>query len=154
MRRLLDHAIGAGLVSVPEVEAVRHRVGEHGRNGVVKLDLAVDSLPAGASDAESGPEVDLLRILEEAGLPTPARQHNLTAQGNRYRIDLAFPAVKLALEYDGRDIHTRFDRFTDDRRRQNDLVCAGWTVLRYTNEDLRDRPGVIVHQVRQHLSPR
>ncbi len=152
VRRLADHAISAGLVTIGELQAVRHRVGEHGRNGVVKLDLAVDSLPEGAADAESGPEVDVLRILTDAGLPVPARQHQVMAGGNRYRIDLAYPAVKLALEYDGRDAHTRFDRFAADRRRQNDLVCAGWTVLRYTHEDLRDRPWTIVRQVGRHLA--
>ena len=45
-------------------------------------------------------------------------------------------------EIDGRAFHSDADRFQRDRTRQNRLVGAGWTVLRFTWNDLRDRPGV------------
>ncbi len=151
VQRITDHAVATGLVSPAELMAVRRRVGEHGRNGVVKLEGAVEGLPKDAGDADSGPEVELLRVLEKAGLPTPARQYSVTAAGNQYYIDLCYPEARVALEYDGVDPHTRFDRFVDDRRRQNDLVTAGWTVLRYTKVDLRDRREALVAQVRRNL---
>ena len=34
-----------------------------------------------------------------------------------------------------------------DRRRQNALLAAGWTVLRYTSHDLRERPYAVVAEV-------
>lgn len=39
-----------------------------------------------------------------------------------------------------------------DRRRHNHLVAASSTVLRITWDDLRDRPDVVLAQIRQSLS--
>lgn len=152
VQRLVDHGVAAGLVRPRDLVEVRRRVGEHGRNGVVRLDQAIDGLPREASLTESGPEIALLRILVEAGLPEPSLQHQVRVGGGIYRIDVSYPDVKLGLEYDGADGHTRIDRFVEDRRRQNNLVGAGWTILRYTHGDLRDRPWVLIGQVRRHLN--
>ncbi len=93
-------------------------------------------------------------VLVEAGLD-PAPQHEVLDRNGRFlaRVDLAFPAAKVAIEYDGRTVHERPDVFTRDRQRQNALVAAGWIVLRFTAEDLR-RPGVLVAQVRAALTAR
>jgi len=152
VQRAVDHSVATGLVTAEELLNIRRRVGQHGRNGVVRLQEAIDKLPTGGAGAESGPELKLLRILEDAGMPAPTLQHPLSVGGRSYRIDLSYPSVRLALEYDGVDAHSRVDRFVADRRRQNDLVGAGWTVLRYTHLDLRDRPWVIVGQVARQLA--
>jgi len=152
VQRMVDHSVATGLVRPAELIEVRRRVGEHGRNGVVRLDQAIDGLPRGARDTESGPEVGLLRILIQAGLPRPVLQHRVRAGRGMYRLDVSYPDSMLGLEYDGLDGHSRIDRFVQDRRRQNELVGLGWTILRYTHADLRDRPGVLIGQVRRHLS--
>ncbi len=148
---MTDHAIATSLVGRAELIEVRRRVGEHGRNGVIALDQAIDGVPAGAEEAGSGPEVHLLRLIKEHGLPEPVRQQHVIVGGQSRYIDLAYPSRMIALEYDGNDPHTRVDRFVEDRRRQNAIVLAGWTVIRYTNEDLRDRPFVVVAQIRSLL---
>jgi len=59
-------------------------------------------------------------------------------------VDIAFRVARLAIEVDGRAWHSAGDRFQRDRSRQNRLVNAGWTVLRFTWQDLTtDLPGVI-----------
>ncbi|MEZ5245148.1 MAG: type IV toxin-antitoxin system AbiEi family antitoxin domain-containing protein [Acidimicrobiales bacterium] len=151
VRRLVDHSVAVGKVTKSELIDVRRRFSQHGRNGLVSLDLAIDALPAGAAETDSGPEVALLRLLADAGLPEPVRQHRVMIGGAPRFIDLAYPQVRLALEYDGNDPHTRVDRFESDRRRQNGLVLLGWTVLRYTHGDLRDRPHHVVRQIRSLL---
>jgi len=151
LQRLVDHAVAINLVTASGLIDMRRRVGEHGRNGVVRLDLAIDGLPADSNAAESGPEIHLLRVLLDGGLPVPVPQHNVRAGGGNYRLDLAYLDAKLAIEYDGADVHTRVESFVGDRRRQNDLVEAGWTILRFTHADLRDRPQVICRQVSRHL---
>ena len=40
------------------------------------------------------------------------------------------------------------ERFQRDRTRQNRLVAAGWTVLRFTWNDLRDRPNGVIAEIR------
>ena len=65
--------------------------------------------------------------------------------------DVYFPAVRLVLEADGRAAHDA-SRFQSDRSRQNQLVAAGCTVLRYTWRDLVDRPEYVATQVRTTLA--
>jgi len=154
VQRLVDHAIATEMVTATELRRVRERVGEHGRNGVIKLDAAVDGLPAGAAATDSGPEIALLRVIEDAGLPAPTLQHPVQLPGGTRFIDVAYPAFRLALEYDGVDEHTRVDRFVDDRVRQNELVVRGWTILRYTHVQLRDRPWEVITQIRRVLPQR
>jgi very-short-patch-repair endonuclease len=65
--------------------------------------------------------------------------------------DLAFPGCRLAVEVDGWAWHIDPDRFQRDRARQNALVLAGWTVLRFTWSDVTERPDRVVAQIRRAL---
>lgn len=151
VQRILDHAVATGLVTAQDLWRFRRRVGRQGRNGVGPLHRALEALPADDVGAESGPELALLRLCVGRGLRRPVVQLPVIAGGRRYRLDLAYPAARIALEYDGREAHAGRTRFTDDRRRQNDLVLEGWTVLRFSWDDLRHRPSQIVHQIREAL---
>lgn len=98
--------------------------------------------------AESPPETRLRLLLVEAGL-APVPQHVVLDAGGRFvaRVDLAFPAARVAVEYDGRAVHEREDVFARDRQRQNMLLACGWLVLRYTAADLRWRRAGVVDEV-------
>lgn len=61
--------------------------------------------------------------------------------------DAYFPDVRLVVEVDGRGPHGD-ERFQQDRTRQNALVAAGCTVLRYTWRDLTRRPDWVADQIR------
>lgn len=61
-------------------------------------------------------------------------------------VDVVFTDAWLVLEIDGFAYHGA-DRFQSDRTRQNRLVGAGYTVLRFTWHDLVDRPHDVVAQV-------
>ena len=67
--------------------------------------------------------------------------------------DLAWPAQRVLVEFDG-DLHRDRDVFVNDLRRQNRLVAAGWTVLRFSSADLLGRPGEVVAEVRAALRRR
>jgi len=64
-----------------------------------------------------------------------------------YAPDVAFMAERLALEIDGREFHGDAGAFEVDRRRHDELVRAGWTVLRFTWAMLND-PGWVIETVR------
>jgi very-short-patch-repair endonuclease len=49
----------------------------------------------------------------------------------RYRLDFAFPEVRLVIEVDGWAAHFAPEQRRYDHRRDRALVQAGWTVLRY-----------------------
>ena len=138
--RLLDHAVSTHLVTAGRVLQLRIRIGAQGRNGAGVIGRALATLPEAADETESGPEVDTLRALEEGGLPTPERQLWITAAGRRYRLDLAYPAEKVAIEYDGHAWHHTPEQLAADSRRQEAAESIGWLILRTRKEDLRS-PG-------------
>lgn len=62
------------------------------------------------------------------------------------RVDVLFLAARLVIEIDGMAYHGA-DRFQTDRTRQNRLVKAGFTVLRFTWADLTERPAEVIAQI-------
>jgi very-short-patch-repair endonuclease len=98
----------------------------------------------GASEAERL----LITVLRDAGVTGWRVGYRV----DRYELDFAFPGERLAIEVDGWAWHSDVERFRHDRRRQNALVLAGWTVLRFTWHDLTQRPETVVFQVRTALA--
>ena len=64
--------------------------------------------------------------------------------------DLAWPDRRVLVEFDG-DVHRDRRVFVKDLRRQNLLVLAGWTVLRFSSADVLGRPEYVVAAVRPAL---
>ena len=100
--------------------------------------------------AESQPESRLRVLLTLAGLP-PVPQFVVRGVGGEFlaRTDLAYPDVRVAVEYDGA-WHAGDGQFARDRDRLNRLTAAGWRVLHVTAADLRD-PDRIVTRLRALL---
>ncbi|MFF5176883.1 type IV toxin-antitoxin system AbiEi family antitoxin domain-containing protein [Micromonospora sp. NPDC000316] len=65
--------------------------------------------------------------------------------------DLGWRGPRVIAEADGRDAHGTPEAAYADRRRQNRLVNAGWTILRFTWRDTL-APDYIPHTVRQAIS--
>ena len=130
-----------------EAQALRDELTAHaaGLRGVVQ---ARSALELSNPRAESPPESRLRLALVLAGLD-PVPQYVVLDADGRFvaRVDLALPALRIAIEYDGRAVHDREDVFTADRRRANQLVRVGWTVLRFTAADLRRGASYAVAQV-------
>jgi very-short-patch-repair endonuclease len=104
--------------------------------------------------AESPPESQLRVRLVLAGLPRPVPQHEIKLPGGQvYRVDLAWPQYRVAIEYDGH-WHGEPEQLHADRRRLNQLVGAGWIVLHVTSKRLyQDFPGVL-REIRAALRSR
>lgn len=98
---------------------------------LVLLDLATGK-------AESPPESILRLIVVEAGFPVPDAQHEImTIDGRRlYVLDMAWPARRIALEYDGFAAHE--ERRGYDEERDQRMAGRGWITIRATAADLRD----------------
>ncbi|MEM7287255.1 MAG: DUF559 domain-containing protein [Actinomycetota bacterium] len=136
VRRMVEHAVATGRVSVTEIESVRWGVSEHGRNGVSAIDQSLAAMPARGSHAESGPELRLMALLEEADLPRVCPQFEVRVAGRTYRLDFAFPHAKVAVEYDGEAFHSSPAQLRRDAARQRHLEDAGWRVLRFDRTHL------------------
>lgn len=98
--------------------------------------------------AESPMESRLRLLLLDASLPPPTAQHRVLDARGRFvaRVDLAWPELRLAVEYDG-DQHREKAQFRRDVARLNALRAAGWTVLRFTAGDVLRQPGRTARQV-------
>jgi hypothetical protein len=88
--------------------------------------------------AESPPESWLRLMVIEAGFAVPEVQYRiLDLDGNVVcRPDLAWPELRIALEYDGYESH--FYRADRDAARDADLARRGWIVVRANVEDIRN----------------
>lgn len=96
--------------------------------------------------AESPMESRLRLVIVRGGLPRPVAQLEVRNVGGAFvaRVDLAYPALKIAIEYDGA---WHWDRRRDDDRRRDALRALGWDVLVYSADDVFAHPERVVAEV-------
>ncbi|SDV01442.1 Very-short-patch-repair endonuclease [Microlunatus sagamiharensis] len=87
------------------------------------------------------------RLLRQARITGWRSNLPVDVRGRRYYLDVAFPRLRLVLEIDGRLHEDEREVFENDRRRQNDLVLEGWTVLRFTWRMLDEQPQLVLDLV-------
>jgi very-short-patch-repair endonuclease len=92
------------------------------------------------------------RLLHSAHITGWTSNFRVVVRGAAYYIDIAFPAVQLAVEIDGRLHEDDPSVFENDRYRQNRLVALGWTVLRFTWAMLVTRPDYVIETIRGELA--
>lgn len=97
------------------------------RRGVLQLRQLI---PLADPRTESQPESWMRIDIADAGLPAPQPQYWITIGGRRvFRLDLAYPHAKVAVEYDGREFHEGDERVEADKRRRAWLRKQGWIVI-------------------------
>jgi hypothetical protein len=124
---------------------VRDRViDRRDRRGIHRAQML---LALATGKAESPPESILRLIVVEAGFPVPEAQHEIADIDGRklYVLDIAWPELRIALEYDGFAAHE--ERRELDAERDRRMVGRGWITIRATGVDLRD-PGRILAELR------
>jgi very-short-patch-repair endonuclease len=72
----------------------------------------------------------------------------------RARVDLGHRAARLAVEADGYEFHGSRRDFAADCHRYDELVAAGWLVLRFTYEQVIGDPAWVVATIRAALAQR
>ncbi len=138
--------IGDGLVggrsprfSVNELErAVQVRSGS---TGIRKLRIALLAI---RERTDSAKETELRLLVVRLGFPEP--EVNGRIRDARGRLiahgDLVFRSAMTVLEYDGGQHRTDARQFAIDIRRLDDLMAAGWRVIRVDAAMLRDPDGL------------
>lgn len=135
--QIIDAMLASRLVRQPDLLERLGRTTGHG------IGRAQETLALCDGRAESPPESVLRVRLILAGLPAPVPQFEVWWQGQFIaRVDLGWPAEKIAVEYDGA-WHGAAGQLGRDRRRLNALVAAGWTVIHVTAADMHDLRPVI-----------
>ena len=134
--------------------AVQRVLAAHPRaQGRGRLTSALALLGDDGTAARSEVEIAALHAIVDAGLPRPVVAHRVVDDRRRFvaEVDLAYPDRRIAIEIDGFAWHSSPDRKRRDEQRQNALVLAGWTVLRFSAAEVRRRPHVVVTAVQRAL---
>jgi len=120
------------LATRSEIEFVLTRVPGH--RGAAKARRA---LAQACERVESPQETRLRLALVAAGLPCPLVDYEIRPRpGTKlYRLDMAYPDAKLAVEYDG-EVHSKTaQKMQNDRTRRREIEDAGWRIITATATD-------------------
>jgi very-short-patch-repair endonuclease len=92
------------------------------------------------------------RLLEHGGLPAPEIEHTIFDTHGRFiaRADLCYPRERLVIELDDWGTHSSPKALERDTKRQNAILECGFTIRRFTWNDL-DRPAYVTGVVRRAL---
>ncbi|HUG41180.1 MAG TPA: type IV toxin-antitoxin system AbiEi family antitoxin domain-containing protein [Longimicrobiales bacterium] len=134
-----------GLATPDEVARALAR--RPGRRGAGILRALLDSAEPPAF-ARSEAEELLLALVRSAGLPAP--RTNVIVCG--FEVDFLWSAAGLVVEIDGFEFHRSREAFERDRRRDADLMTAGYRVMRVTWRQLRDESHVVLARLARALA--
>ncbi|HEY5224642.1 MAG TPA: hypothetical protein VIJ18_16540 [Microbacteriaceae bacterium] len=122
------------------------------RRGIRTARLAIELTRAGP---RSRPESHLRVLIVRARLPEP--QINLPVRvldGTQRLIDLAYPELKLGLEYEGDWHRTNPKKWASDIVRREELLDVDWEIIRIDKGQLYDRPEELLTRIRLRMRAR
>jgi very-short-patch-repair endonuclease len=105
--------------------------GRRGATGVPTLRRVLDRETFACTDSEL--ERCFLRVVRRAGMQKPKTQQRV----GEFRVDFLWPDLGLVVETDGLRYHRTTGQQAKDRFRDQSLVAAGFTVLRFTHAQVR-----------------
>lgn len=105
--------------------------------GLARLSKVLSLVDPGA---ESPKETWLRLVLVGGGFPRPKTQVPVQGQDGRiiYYLDMGWPDLMLAVEYDGQQHRLDDRQYKSDLRRSEYLSSLGWTVVRVVAGDRKD----------------
>jgi Protein of unknown function (DUF559) len=135
------------------VVARYERLRAPGRNGIGAMTQILSRRLDMAHLPRSVLERRMLRLLDRARLPRPTVAHCVKLPGAiECELDFAYVDLGIGLEVDGHGSHaTRRERAADNIR-MNDLENAGWTIRRFTYEQVMHNPIAVASTVRLALA--
>jgi hypothetical protein len=141
---LVDLALQRGWCSTRSLQSTFFGLARRGRPGTATmrrmLEERTDQVVVPASELERRAR----KLFAEAGLPMPECEVALGDDAWIGRVDCLWRAQRVIVELDGRAFHGGATAREADRLRDNRLMAAGWRVLRFTWDDICDRPAEVV----------
>jgi very-short-patch-repair endonuclease len=116
-----------------------------GRRGIKALRKLLPEAHTGRTRSDL--EHDFLTFLRTHRLPLP----ELNTEIEGFEVDCVWRSHRLVVELDGRAAHDTPHGFENDRARDEQLVAAGWRVIRVTPSRLRDQAPTLASHLRRLL---
>jgi len=85
-------------------------------------------------------EQKLYKIVLSLKIPYAFYAQYSAGPGMEYQLDGAFPSLKLGLEADSETFHNTPEMIQRDKIRDSNLAANGWTILRFTEQELENHP--------------
>ncbi|QCR19661.1 endonuclease domain-containing protein [Agrococcus sp. SGAir0287] len=143
----------ANRMSVSKAALVERLEHFRGARGLGRLRAAIALARVGA---ESPRESELRLLLVRHGLPEPHLNLDVRDDAGVFvaRVDMAWPDLRIAVEYDGEQHRVDARQFARDIDRLADLERVGWIVVRVTKEHLRRPMSDVLPRVREAFARR
>lgn len=125
----------------------------HRRRGVRRVRLALPHLD---ERSDSPPETRLRILIVDAGLPRPLANQDVLNEWGVWlaRPDLSYPALKIAIQYEGAHHQQDYEQYSYDIERDGRLIEHGWIVIRVNREGLFRHPATVLTRIRKALAQR
>jgi hypothetical protein len=146
-------AVGDALVegeySWSSIEKLRASI-RPGLRGAAKLRQAINLIRTGV---RSRPETHFRLALVRAGLPEPTVAHPVWVPALKRHLhpDLSWPEWRVGMEYEGDGHRTDRWQFRHDIGRVEAMVDIGWSLSRFTADDVYSLPPAAVTRARLRL---
>jgi hypothetical protein len=128
----------------PAIHDVMDRL--NGRRNLTIVDRAIELHKAGSAGVRSRHELAFFLLVTSAGFPEPLV--NTHAYG--FERDFHWPELRLAVEIDGPG-HTRAPTRDADASRDASLVASGYTVVRFTDAEVKYQPAEVLNRLRTQV---
>jgi very-short-patch-repair endonuclease len=145
-RLIIAASFQQNLVTAAEIRPVLDRWPTLPRHRLIAMTVA-----DAAGGSHTLGELGLVSICRRARLPLPTRQLRFRDLAGRLRfLDAVFDPWKVAVEVDGAH-HDDVGQRWDDYERDNALILATYTILRYPTYVIREQPERVAREIRMAL---
>jgi very-short-patch-repair endonuclease len=145
---IADRSLTKGSINRSDLVAAAARMRGPGTPKVRRVAAAANAWAA------SFLESVLRALLLEAGIEGFEVQVVVVNGAFQARVDLGHRQLRIAIEADGYEFHGGRSDFAADCRRYDELVAAGWLVLRFTYEQVLSNPHWVIATIRQAMAHR
>lgn len=147
---MLDTAVRLGACTPAELNDALEM--QKGRRGIVEVRDIAEYIDG---RSESAMESEARLVFIDGGLPPPDLQYEIIDRhGDLWRVDFAWPELRLAAEYDSIDWHMGPKALLHDRLKIARLQECGWLSVPITVSDVRNDPVALVARINLHLAER
>lgn len=108
-----------------------------GGRGIRKIRRIISNMnPLSESPGETLTRI----VLKDLDVPMPVLQFPVNSRNGSYRLDFAWPSLKVALEFDGDSKYFKYrptaETILEERKRERELMEDDWTFVRLVWKDL------------------
>ncbi len=141
LRHIVQTQAVKGDPSLDDLVACFDSIARSGVNGISKLRRILAELVSDGAVHESELERAVAACLIESDITGFMPQYRPPwYDGLRDTVDFANPVLRIVLEADGRDWHTREQEMANDRLRDREAIKHGWVTVRVTSGEITKRP--------------